>query len=268
MTQQDEAQALVPTAGRDPQVWTAADVETIKRHIAPGIGDDDLRLFARVCRQTGLDPFTKQIYAIMRSAKVRKPNGQEVFEPRMTIQASIDGYRLIATRTGALAGIDDAVFDTEDAAHPRWARVTVWRFVQGQRCPFTATARWAEYSADSSMWRKMPYLMLAKCAEALALRKAFPAELSGVYTSQEMAQADGAEEMATGEQIHRIQGAYTALDKVPAPLTEHELAQMSYADATALIDSLKAEYLRTKRSAKAPAVAAAEVAEIVEAAHA
>jgi hypothetical protein len=73
------------------------------------------------------------------------------------------------------------------------ATVTVWRLVQGTRCSFTATARWSEYfpgDQGGHMWRKMPHTMLAKCAEALALRKGFPRQLAGLYAKEEMDQAD------------------------------------------------------------------------------
>lgn len=168
--------ALVPVESQP--AFTTRQIDLIKRQIAPGIDDGNLALFGMVCRRTGLDPFMRQIYTIQRGGK-------------WTIQTGIDGYRLLAARTGQLAGIDDAEYDTEEADYPAWARVTVWRLVGGQRVPFSAKARWSEYKpAQGGMWDRMPYLMLGKCAEALALRKAFPAELSGVYTSEEMAQAD------------------------------------------------------------------------------
>jgi hypothetical protein len=70
--------------------------------------------------------------------------------------------------------------------------VTVWKMVGGVRGSFTASALWSEYQqANNKMWAKMPCTMLAKCAEALALRKAFPADLSGLYTTEEMMQAEG-----------------------------------------------------------------------------
>jgi hypothetical protein len=80
----------------------------------------------------------------------------------------------------------------EHASHPTAASVTVWRLVQGTRCSFTATARWSEYypgDAAGTMWRKMPHTMLAKCAEALALRKGFPRQLAGLYAKEELDQA-------------------------------------------------------------------------------
>lgn len=184
----DEMALTVATPGQ----WDREQRELIKRQIAPGISDGDLMLFGLICQRTGLDPFARQIYAIMRNAK--DEDGK--WTKRMTVQTGIDGYRLLAARTGQLAGIDDAEYDTEEAEHPNKARVTVWRLVSGQRVPFTATARWNEYvqvnkdGQPTSMWAKMPWLMLGKCAEALALRKAFPAELSGIYTSEEMEQAD------------------------------------------------------------------------------
>lgn len=161
-----------------PATWNDQEQTLIKSQIAQGCSDLELQLFAKVCQRTGLDPFARQVYAIKRGDK-------------MTIQTGIDGYRLMAARTGSLAGIDDAEYDNEETDHPAWAKVTVYRLVQGQRAPFTAKARWSEYKQDKSpMWGRMPYLMLGKCAEALALRKAFPAELSGIYTQEEMDQAD------------------------------------------------------------------------------
>ena len=160
------------------QEFTRDKVDLIKRTIAVGASDDELELFLYTARKTGLDPLARQIYAIKRAGK-------------MTIQTGIDGYRLIADRTGQLAGISDYVFDREDGKFPNRASVTVKKMIDGHIAEFTATARWTEYSQPQSpMWQKMPYLMLGKCSEALALRKAFPADLSGVYTAEEMSQAD------------------------------------------------------------------------------
>src|SRR3990167_8379416 len=116
---------------------------------------------------TGPYPFFRQNHFTKRKSK----SGEAI-----VITTGIDGFRLTASRTGAYAGSDEPVFK-EDEKGPLAATVTVWKLVQGVRCAFTATARWVEYypgdGPDGFMWRKMPYVMLAKCAEALALRKAF-----------------------------------------------------------------------------------------------
>lgn len=155
----------------------------------------DLLLFLYVAKRTGLDPLTKQIYAVFRWDFTQ---GKEV----MAIQTGIDGMRLIAQRTGEYAGQDEVVFTPEDESekYPTKATVTVYKLLNGTRVPFTATARWREYAPYTkdknggnpklgAMWEKMPYTMLGKCAEALALRKGFPNELSGVYSDEEMQQA-------------------------------------------------------------------------------
>jgi phage recombination protein Bet len=163
-------------------MFTRDKVDLIKRTVAKGATDDELALFLHQAQRTGLDPLARQIYFQKRRSK---SNGDQV-----TILVGIDGYRVVANRTGLYAGNDDPVFD--DEANPRKATVTVYKMIGGQRCPFTATARWEQYypgDAQGFMWRKMPHLMLGKCAEALALRKAFPAELSGVYVKEEMDQA-------------------------------------------------------------------------------
>jgi phage recombination protein Bet len=179
------AQSLVPV--ETGHGFTGEQIEIIKNSVAKGVSDQELAYFLEVCRSTGLNPLHRQIYAIMRSGK-------------MTIQTGIDGYRLLAHRSRRHVGTDDAVYDTETAAHPNKATVTVYKWVAGQRCAYTATARWKEYVQESSpMWNKMPYLMLAKVAESLALRKAFPAETSGLYTDEEMMQADRVDNSAPAQ---------------------------------------------------------------------
>lgn len=164
-------------------------IELIKQTVAKGATDLELELFLHACKRTGLDPLMKQVYAIKRWSNADK---REV----MAFQTGIDGYRLIADRTGRYAGSDEPTYIVGSDGFPEVASVTVYKMFDGQRCAFSASARWKEYvqvnreGKPTSMWVKMPFLMLGKCAEALALRKAFPAELSGVYTHEEMMQAD------------------------------------------------------------------------------
>jgi phage recombination protein Bet len=169
--------ALAPKASADISGYNPEQVALIKSTIATGATDNELMLFLQVCKNHKLDPFTKQIHFVKRAGKG-------------TIQVSIDGFRTIAERTGTYAGNDDPVFDNEEK--PQKATVTVWKMVGAVRCPFTATARWLQYfpgEGQGFMWKKMPHLMLGKCAEALALRKAFPEALSGLYSDDEMQQS-------------------------------------------------------------------------------
>ena len=157
---------------------TPAQVDLIKSQIAKGATDDELKLFLHVADKSGLDPLSRQIYFIKRSGK-------------MTIQTGIDGFRAVADRTGQYVGSSDPVFE-DNGKIPAKATVTVNKVVGGVVGNFTATARWEEYYPGKSqgfMWDKMRHTMLGKCAEALALRKAFPAQLSGLYTGDEMDQA-------------------------------------------------------------------------------
>lgn len=165
--------------------FTNEQVALITRTVAKGATPDELKLYLIVANKTGLDPFSKQIHFVKRKQKQKDGSYVEVG----AIQTGIDGYRAIAERSGGYAGSDEPIYDTEDSKNPNKATVTVYKIVQGVRCPFTAAARWGEYCPPSPMdfmWRKMPYLMLGKTAEALALRKAFPNDLSGIYVDEEM----------------------------------------------------------------------------------
>ena len=163
-------------------LWTPEQTQLISSTIAPGCTGDELRLFAYACQRTGLDPFSKQIYAIKRGGK-------------MTIQAGIDGLRSIAERTGQLDGSEthwcgeDGVWSDVwlGSKPPAAAKTIIHR--RGASHPFVGVARFADYNAGQGLWSKMPAAMIAKCSEALALRKAFPADMSGVYSTDEMEQA-------------------------------------------------------------------------------
>jgi len=163
-------------------LWTPEQTQLISTTIAPGCSNDELRLFAYACQRTGLDPFSKQIYAIKRGGK-------------MTIQAGIDGLRAIAERTGQLDG-SETYWCGEDGTWsdvwlgskpPAAAKTVIHR--KGSQHPFVGVARFADYNAGQGLWSKMGATMIAKCSEALALRKAFPADMSGVYSTDEMDQA-------------------------------------------------------------------------------
>lgn len=183
-SQQEVAVIEQPLVPQDYKTkLTRPQVELIKTTIAKGATDDELKMFLYVCERTRLDPFTKQIHLVPRWDSRQ---GKEIRTPIV----GIDGLRSIAERSGEYAGNDDPIFDNEDT--PTKATVTVYKIVQGIRSPFTASARWTQYypgDKQGFMWNKMKHLMLGKCAEALALRKAFPAVMSGLYVAEEIQQA-------------------------------------------------------------------------------
>jgi len=176
-------------------------VALIKRTIADGATDDELALFIYQCQRTGLDPFARQIYSIQRQVYDPKLNRKV---PKMVTQVSIDGLRLIAERTGKYAGQigpfwcgpDNVWLDVwTSKEYPTAAKVGVIR--SDFKEPLYSIALWSEYAPVfegkvGPMWSKFPAHQLAKCAEALSLRRAFPQDLSDLYTPEEMNQADPA----------------------------------------------------------------------------
>lgn len=193
--------ALPTTA--DPALWSAdekalLDAAGLVKRVGNKAPEPAPRptvvAFLAHCQRTGLDPIAKQIYAIERGGK-------------WTITVSIDGFRLVAQRSGQYAGQTPIEWTADgktwvdvwlDDQPPAAARVGVRR--RGFEEPLFAVARWKSYAVTvpdwqngqkvgeklSPMWDRMPDLMLGKVAEALALRRAFPMELSGLYTEEEI----------------------------------------------------------------------------------
>lgn len=173
------------------------DIKTLEQAgvIPVGTPAAQITVFARVCSEKNLSPFSKQIHLTKYSTKEG---------PRYSIITGIDGYRSLASRTGLHAGTEDAKFDLHSDGSfktagflkssgkmPHSATVTVYKVIAGQRCAFTHTALFAEFSSGQQKWNTMPFQMIAKVAEAFALRKAFPDELAGVSVEEEMGAFEG-----------------------------------------------------------------------------
>lgn len=190
--------ALAVTGEQD--FWTDKQLAALRQMGVENASSGDLQVFLHQAMKTGLDPFSRQLYMIGRNSK--NPRTQQ-WETKWTIQASIDGLRIVAQRTGDYAGqlgpywcgpdgqwVDVWLSDKPPAA----AKVGVLRRSFSE--PLWGVARWDSYvqtnksGEPTAMWARMSDVMLAKCAEALALRKAFPHDLSGIYSDEEMHQAD------------------------------------------------------------------------------
>lgn len=224
--------ALMPTS-TDRTEWTdeeAAVVEAAGLVFVHQYGDRQgekvlaprpvIAKFMHICERTGLDPLAKQIYCIGRF-------GQDGLE--WSVQTGIDGFRVIAERSKVYAGQDEPEWLTKDQGwvpafvkelhgdHPLAARVKVYRHDWDR--PMVGIATWDEYAQTkrngslTAMWQQRGPGQLAKCAEALALRKAFPQDLSGLYTDDEMQSqtVEVGEGEAEGEQVRRPRRGMTTL---------------------------------------------------------
>lgn len=155
-------------------------LELIKKKCCIGFAQYEIDHFLYVIEKTKLDPLMNQIYAVKISGK-------------LSIQTSIDGLRLLAERTGNYSPGEDVYYEYDDDGKIIYSKATVKKKTDdGIWHNITARAYWEEYAKEGvggRFWKQLPHLMIAKCAEALALRKAFPNDLSGLYIKEEMDQS-------------------------------------------------------------------------------
>ena len=263
--------ALVKSDTKTVAHFNADQVSLIKSTICKGATDDELKLFLYQCERTGLDPLARQIYSIQRR---EMRDGQWVTV--RSIQTSIDGFRLVAERSGKYAGQVGPYWCGEDgewrdvwlkAGSPVAARVGVLRSDFKEPCwgiaRFDAYAQKNKEGKPTRMWQAMGDVMVAKCAEALALRKAFPQELSGLYTGDEMEQASQAPIETKAEPSKALPPYDPQTGEILLPQQQEpnwiEFGQLMIAGATknpgAIDDLLRAEASRIERMAsEAPKV--------------
>lgn len=165
--------------------------EAVQTLILAGIVPKDtpksqIQIFAHVCREKGVSPFSKEIYLV-------------AYGNKYSIITGIDGFRKIASRTGELCGCDDAKYDLKSNGDyktvadfqknelPNTCTITIYRLMNGVRCPFTHTAKFSEFSSGQQKWLSMPFQMIAKVAEAFAIRKGFGDATSGISIEDETA---------------------------------------------------------------------------------
>ena len=227
------------------QEFSTDQISMIKNIIARGASDDELKLFLYQASRTGLDPLSRQIYAIK-------------IDGKLTVQTSIDGLRLIAERTGKYAGQrgpqwcgkDGVWVDVWTQPEPPFAaRVAALR--NDFKEPLWGVARFDAYAQRKDgklnyIWSKMPDVMIAKCAEALALRKAFPQELSGLYTNDEIPEP-AETHVPMSKQVDDIPAGPSkpaaSVDMTKRPLTKQ-------GEPVLLLDRKLADQLREKKLKK------------------
>lgn len=173
-------------------------MNALRDSLYPGSKPESVAMVLNYCRAAGLDPLTKPVHLVPMS--VKKPGGgRDEYEWRDVVMPGIELYRIKADRTGRYAGQDDAEFGPEihndkwNLSFPQWCKVTVYKLTDAGRVAYSAKVFWLESYATAkrdtdmpnAMWKKRPYGQIEKCAEAAALRKAFP-EVGAQPTADEM----------------------------------------------------------------------------------
>ena len=186
--------AVMKQADHLPAISEDALVEVLSGSLYPGAAHNSVVMVLAYCKAAQLDPMLKPVHIVPIYQK-----GRGMVD---TVMPGIGLYRIQAARTGQYAGISDpeygpsitAKLGAVEVTYPEWCRVTVKRQMSnGLVAEFTANERWLEnYAtaakdtiAPNSMWKRRAFAQLAKCAEAQALRKAFP-EVGSAPTADEM----------------------------------------------------------------------------------
>ena len=158
--------------------FTQEQIDIIKTSIAPNLNEEQFKYFIYTCVRHNLDPIARQIYPLLVFDRVNQVN-------RLIPFVGIDGLRLIADRSNKYAPGKSTLFEYDDKGALLSATSFVKKLVAGEWHDVSASAVFSEYSSGKAPWTTKPHIMLEKCAEAKAIRKAFPADTSGLYVEEE-----------------------------------------------------------------------------------
>lgn len=234
---------------------TVQQIALIKSTMMRGASDDDVAVFAHVCNKTGLDPFARQIHAVSRRSKI-----DNEWVDKWVFQVGIDGFRLIAERTGKYLGqTEPEYFDVAGHARTVWldskppiaCRIGIKR--SGFPAPQYVTVRWDEYvqltntGTPTHMWKTKPTVMISKCTEAIGLRKTFPQELSGLYVHEELMHDEETAELearpvasarATVSMAHAARATEDGdVELLFRPFNGKRVSQLSLAELTLMVSA-------------------------------
>lgn len=221
------------TKQEDMLRFSPETIALIKKTVATDATNDELAMFLHQASRAKLDPLARQIYFVKRGGKVN-------------IQTSIDGFRLVAERSKIYAGQDEPEFEEiANSRFPKSCKVRVYKFSPtGQRYQAAVgVAYWDEYvppQGQNFMWNKMPHTMLSKVAEALALRKAFPQDLSGLYTNEEMEQANTGVKYEQGQLVENLPDGKTEnASKTPVETPQNYSSTSTSSESSVVMASQK-----------------------------
>ena len=185
--------AINTTNEIDQHIWSA-----LKNSLYTGARDESIKMVLDYCKAAKLDPMQKPVHIVPMSVKNALTGKHEYKD---VVMAGVGLYRIQAARSQQYAGVSEPEFGEDvtcnlggaDITYQKWCKVTVKKLVNNNIVEFTAKEYWLEnYAAKkdtatpNTMWQKRPYGQLAKCAEAQALRKAFPEIVSQHPTAEEM----------------------------------------------------------------------------------
>jgi phage recombination protein Bet len=268
-----ETTALVTTNGnngamqRQGLAFTSEQRQLIRDSYANGATDTEFEVLMAVAIARNLNPLLRQIWFVQRWDSQKK---------RMVwaTQTSIDGLRSIAQRTGLYNGQDEPEYERDDKGKIVCAKVKAYR--KDWARPAVGVAYWTEYVQTTKdgnvtkMWAEKPHLMLAKCAEALALRKAFPEDTGGLYVDEEMGPIDvaatqpqtvvmdaeyseqptAAQEDARREMDSKVDDYRKAIAAAPTDIDLRRVGEALSKEAAAIKNAIRSDYAKRNSELK------------------
>jgi phage recombination protein Bet len=175
-----------------PLEFTPQQQAMIRDTYANGASQKEFEVLMEVAKVRRLNPLLRQVHFVKR-------RDYQKDKDIWSVQVSVDGLRAIAERTGKYDGQDEAEYERNNEGLIIACRVRVYR--KDWSRPAIGVAYWSEYvqtkkdGSPTKFWADMPHVMIAKCAEAIAMRKAFPEDMGGLYVDEEMQQADNAPQL-------------------------------------------------------------------------